>query len=285
MSGLADEYQSSGGLPRLVYVKSPAPERDPRLAEMLARVKEEGEVSYQHFSDAAELQQMVENDLAVLLSERFEMFRPGEGAADEGPLAGAVPVPPTPLLGRDQETAAVEELVVGKGVRPSWRCSATSRQPASIAAGASKPLLDEGQALTQELREEDLTGYDRLQLLLTVALVDNFLGQIRLSQGDNDTAARLFTDGLAVARRAQDGIPILVSLYDLALSSQAQGDLAAAAGHLKEGPAIAANAGDETSTTYYLEALAAVAAQQDNPCRAVRLLFAARWQLEASGSG
>ena len=94
-------------------------------------------------------------------------------------------------------------------------------------AGASK-LLDEGQALVQELREEDLAGYDRLQQLLTVAFADNFLGQVRLSQGDNDAAARLFTDGLTVARRAQDEIPILISLYDLALSRRAQGDLAGA---------------------------------------------------------
>jgi hypothetical protein len=110
-------------------------------------------------------------------------------------------------------------------------------------------------------------------------------GQVRLSQADNDAAARLFTDGLAVARRAQDEIPVLVSLYDLALSSQAQGDLSGAAGHLKEGLAIAAEAGDETSAACYLEALAAVAGQQDNPRRAVRLLAAARSQLEASGSG
>ena len=151
-------------------------------------------------------------------------------------------------------------------------------------AGASE-LLDEGQAMLRELREDDLTGYDRLQHLLTIAFVDNFLGQVRLSQGDNDAAARLFTDGLAVARRAQDGIPILISLYDLALSSQAQGDLAGAAGHLKEGLAMTAEAGDETSAAYYLEALAAVAGQQDNPQRAVRLLAAARSQLEASGSG
>ena len=101
-------------------------------------------------------------------------------------------------------------------------------------------------------------------------MLDNFLGQVRLSQGDNDAAARLFTDGLAVARRAQDGIPILISLYDLALSSQAQGDLAGAAGHLKEGLAIAAEIGDETSAAYYLEALAAVAEPAGQPaaCRA-----------------
>ena len=151
-------------------------------------------------------------------------------------------------------------------------------------ASASE-LLDEGQALVQELRDEDLAGYDRLQHLLTVAFVDNFLGQVRLSQADNDAAARLFTDGLTVARRAQDEIPILISLYDLALSSQAQGDLAGAAGHLKEGLTIAAEAGDDTSAAYYLEALAAVAGQQDNPQRAVRLLAAAHSQLEASGSG
>jgi hypothetical protein len=34
MSGLEDEYRLSAGLPRLIYVKSPAPERDPRLAQM-----------------------------------------------------------------------------------------------------------------------------------------------------------------------------------------------------------------------------------------------------------
>jgi tetratricopeptide (TPR) repeat protein len=146
-------------------------------------------------------------------------------------------------------------------------------------------LLGQSQALLRQVRDDDLSGYDHLQHLLTVTLVDNFLGQVRLSQGDNDAAARLFTDGLTVARRAQDRISLLVLLYDLARSSQAEGDLAGAAGHLKEGLALAAEAGDETSAAYYLEGLAAVAGQQDNPQRAVRLLAAARSFLEAKGSG
>ena len=58
-----------------------------------------------------------------------------------------------------------------------------------------------------------------------------------------------------------------------------------AAGHLKGGLAIAAETGDETSAAYYLEGLAAVAGQQDNPERAVRLLAAARSLLDTSGSG
>jgi tetratricopeptide (TPR) repeat protein len=120
---------------------------------------------------------------------------------------------------------------------------------------------------------------------VTFALVDNVLGQVRLSQGDNDAAARLFTDGLAVARRAQDWLPLLTSLYDLALARQAQGDLAGAAGHLREGLALAAEAGDETSAAYYLQVLAAVAGQQDNPQRAVRLFAAARFILDVRGSG
>jgi predicted ATPase len=146
-------------------------------------------------------------------------------------------------------------------------------------------LLGQSQARLREVRDDDLTRYDRLQYLLTVALVDNFLGQVQLSQGDNNGAARLFTGGLTVARRAQDPISLLISLYDLALTSLAQGDLGGAAGHLKEGLALAAEAGDDTTAAYYLEGLAAVAGQQDNPQRAVRLLAAARSLLVAKGSG
>jgi hypothetical protein len=95
----------------------------------------------------------------------------------------------------------------------------------------------------------------------------------------------LFTDALAVARRAQDRVTLLTFLYDLALARKAHGDLAGAAGHLQDGLALAAQARDETSAAYYLEVLAAIAAQQDNPQRAVRLFAAARSILQTRGSG
>ena len=117
VSGLEDEYLLSAGLPRLIYVKSPAPGRESRLAEMLTRVRDAGDVSYQRFSAAAELQRLVENDLAVLLSERFERAPEGDGAAGGASLAGAVPVPATPLVGRDDDVAAVCDLVRAEGVR------------------------------------------------------------------------------------------------------------------------------------------------------------------------
>ena len=53
----------------------------------------------------------------MLLSERFEMAQPRDDAAGETALAGALPVPATPLLGREQEAAAVEDLIVREAVR------------------------------------------------------------------------------------------------------------------------------------------------------------------------
>ena len=42
VSGLEEEYLLSGaqGLPRLLYVKAPAPDREPRLAELLATIRQ-----------------------------------------------------------------------------------------------------------------------------------------------------------------------------------------------------------------------------------------------------
>jgi hypothetical protein len=150
--------------------------------------------------------------------------------------------------------------------------------------GASE-LLSQSQALLRNLDGNSLAGEERIQYLLAVALRDNFLGQLWLSQEDHHSAAQLFTDGLTAARSAQDLFAILVSLYDLALADKARGDLAGAAGHLQEGLALAARAGDQTSAAYYLEALAAIAGQQDNAQRAVRLLTAARSVLETRSSG
>ena len=113
VSGLEDEYWLSAGMPRLIYLKSPAPDREPRLAQMLARIKEDDSVCYRYFTDAAELQRLVEDDLAMLLSERFEMAEAGGGSAS----VGALPAPTTPLVDREQEAAEVAELVTRQGAR------------------------------------------------------------------------------------------------------------------------------------------------------------------------
>src|SRR5215472_6055809 len=146
-------------------------------------------------------------------------------------------------------------------------------------------LLDQSQAQLRQVGDDEFAETDRVQHLLDVALLHNVLGQIRLSQGDHDGAAQLFTEALSAARHESDRFGLLISLYDLALASKARGDLRGAAGPLAEGCRIAAGAGDQPSAAYYLEALADVARLQDDPQRAVRLLASASALLEANGSG
>ena len=70
ISGLEDEYRLSGDKPRLIYIKLAANEREPRLKALLDRVEGDG-VSYKPFTTAAELRGLIEDDLAMLLTERF----------------------------------------------------------------------------------------------------------------------------------------------------------------------------------------------------------------------
>src|SRR5262245_14318571 len=83
VSGLEEEFDLSGDLPRLMYVKTPAPDRDPRLTKLLDRVKQQ--TSYKPFGTAAELDQLVQDDLATLLSERFAAARPATPGSERGP--------------------------------------------------------------------------------------------------------------------------------------------------------------------------------------------------------
>ena len=148
-------------------------------------------------------------------------------------------------------------------------------------------LLEQTLIELRKMDGEKLTGPERAQYLLDVALASNFLGQIRLDKGEHRRAAELFTEGLSAAHSGADRFTILVSLYDLALSRQAQGDLDDASDLLRQGLTLAAEAGDRRSLAYHLEALADLAARQDHPERAVSLLGvgAGSALLEGSGSG
>jgi predicted ATPase/class 3 adenylate cyclase len=84
ISGLEDEYRHSGDKPKLIYIKAAAPEREPRLKELLDRLESDG-VSYKPFSTAAELRGLIQDDLAMLLTERFDQGR--------GPRTSAVASP------------------------------------------------------------------------------------------------------------------------------------------------------------------------------------------------
>jgi Domain of unknown function (DUF4062) len=104
VSGLEEEFELSAGLPRLLYVKAPAPDREPGLADLLARIKEESSASYRYFRAPAELGRLVRDDLAVLLSDRFAASGGQAAAAAPSPAGGhgprPLPVSTTSLLTR-----------------------------------------------------------------------------------------------------------------------------------------------------------------------------------------
>ena len=111
LSGLEDEFELSRPLPRLLYVKAPAPDREPRLTDVLARIQQEA--SYRTFRTAAELGRLVQDDLATLLSERFAASRP----AAPPPLPTArsprsMPKVATSLFGREQAIHEVAGLLM-----------------------------------------------------------------------------------------------------------------------------------------------------------------------------
>ena len=187
MSGLEDEYRLSAGMPRLIYVKSPAPAREPRLAQMLARIKDDDSVSYQRFSDPAELQRLVENDLAVLLSERFEMTRAAGPAADVV-SAGALPAPPTPLVDREQQTAEVEDLVVRQGVRLITLTGPGGVGKSRLAVEAAGRL---GPGFADGVRFVDLASVHAAELVPAV---------VAAGLGLNTSGGRLRTDVISYLR-------------------------------------------------------------------------------------
>jgi predicted ATPase len=119
VSGLEDEYNLSGDRPKLIYLKAPAPDRQPRLAALLDRIRADDRVSYKSFATPAQLRRLVEDDLALLLTERFGAGPPpaAPAAAPEGTGAADVPLPPTPLVGREAEVGRLEELLRREGVR------------------------------------------------------------------------------------------------------------------------------------------------------------------------
>jgi len=117
ISGLEDEFQRSRALPRLLYVKAPAPNREPRLTELLAGIEADGSESYRPFRTPAELGRLVRDDLAMLLSERFAAARPSAAAPASPHGPRPLPVDATSLVGREE---AIEE-VAGLVERPDVR--------------------------------------------------------------------------------------------------------------------------------------------------------------------
>ena len=113
VSGLEDEYNlAPPEMPKLIYIRA-SEQREPRLEELIARIREDDSAAYLPFETADELEEKVSNDLATLLAERFDESRlQPQGGAEEIPPTpeSRIPLPPTTTIGREREIAEVREL-------------------------------------------------------------------------------------------------------------------------------------------------------------------------------
>ncbi|MFF1635218.1 ATP-binding protein [Leifsonia sp. NPDC058248] len=116
VSGLEDEYNLCPvELPRLLYIKDPAENREPRLKVLLDRIRADDRTSFKYFESAEELAVLLESDLATLLAERFELSRAQSAEPPAAPAdrEGALPAPLTELIGRERELADLERMLAG----------------------------------------------------------------------------------------------------------------------------------------------------------------------------
>ncbi len=170
VSGLEEEFELSRELPRLLYIKEPAPNREPRLTELLSRMRPE--VSYRRFRTQAELDQLVRDDLATLLSERFVAGRPAPDGAAHNPL----PVDATSLIGREGEVEEVCSLIEIPDVRLVTLTGPGGVGKTRLAVAVGERLRDRYEAGTAFIPLESVTESDEIPVAIGRAVDADLTG-------------------------------------------------------------------------------------------------------------
>ena len=189
ISGLEDELDLAQGKPMLLYVKEPAPEREERMSALIRRVEERAGTAYRTFATTEELQTLVLDDLALLLTERFHT------RAVEPDERLVLPARTTSFIGRDSE---LEELLDLVG-RPDVRL-VTLTGPGGI--GKTRLALEAARRLAPSFR--DGAAYVALERIADAELVPQAIADaFGLSSLGPDQEAGL-------ARRLRDRHVLLV---------------------------------------------------------------------------
>jgi predicted ATPase len=116
VSGLEDEYLLARQMPKLVYIKR-SDTQDDRLKDLIRRIRDDDKVSYRPFSDAVELRELIENDLALMLTEHFAASSAGVAADStreilpDAPPRCLAPVERGELIGRAPLLELIAELL------------------------------------------------------------------------------------------------------------------------------------------------------------------------------
>ena len=91
ISGLEDEYRLAAGKPMLLYLKRPAPDQETRLTTFIDSIRAAGTTSYRTFATPRELERLLADDLAVVLSESFRGAAEGAAAPRRSPAGPGEP--------------------------------------------------------------------------------------------------------------------------------------------------------------------------------------------------
>ena len=111
VSGLEDEYNLSGDMPKLIYIKQSEGHREEPLKQLIHRIQQDDKVSYKTFTNAKELGNLIINDLALLLTERFNLAMLKGGVTAEHKFFDSIPSIPSPIIGRDRNVTEVIALL------------------------------------------------------------------------------------------------------------------------------------------------------------------------------
>ena len=185
ISGIEDEFRLSRSIPRLLYVKKPAPDRELRLAAMIEELQTEATDSYRTFATTRDLGRLVRDDLALLVSERF---RPSDeraahatttGSSNSRQILSPLPATSTSLIGREQDIDAVSKLLEQPQVR-----LVTLTGPGGI--GKTRLAI----AVAQHLQHRDM-GRTVFVPLASIAQADLVLPRIATAVGATIEGARL----------------------------------------------------------------------------------------------
>ncbi|GAA2011236.1 ATP-binding protein [Microbacterium ulmi] len=220
ISGLEDEYRLSSGLPTLIYVKHPAPDREPRLESLLDDIRADGRTSYKSFRTPGELADLVLSDLATLLAERFDAARAGTASAATVRHAPDIPVPYNELVGRDRERAEIGALLA----RPATRI-VTLVGPGGV--GKSRLAIEIARDAAAAGREVAFAALE------SVSSPDRVMTAIARALGVRDTGDAPLVGKVAAAVAERDVLLVVDNMEHLLAAADVLVTLIADAPHLQ----------------------------------------------------
>jgi len=191
ISGLEDEYRlgAAAGMPMLLYLKRPAPGLEPRLAAMIDSIRAAGTTSYRTFATPRELDRLLADDLAVLLSESFAGSAAGAAAAG-GAAAGGL---------------AAAGLAAGPGAAgPAGPAAADDPAGEELPAGTVTFLLTDIEGSTrlwESVPEAMGMALERHDRLLT-EVIEGHGGTVIGSRGEGDSFFAVFPGAVAAVEAA-----------------------------------------------------------------------------------